>query len=225
MSIDVVSRDRAERESTSGAIPCEITAVDLSGEPTVTVRPLTAVPYDTFDGETLSPTPLEIEKVPYVFPSSDDFAFFVPPKIGMQGHLTVTQTEVGEAEGGVATSSRRRDARSGYFTPSGNLGGAAFAGNAEWAELRSKDGRVALNANTVHLEAGQTSLIITPAGFDIVVAGVSLLAAMKQMSAHIATLEALVHPGGLAHTGTQARMIDNFTQAAPPQRDERGARA
>jgi hypothetical protein len=77
----------------------------------------------------------------------------------------------------------------------------------------------------VHLEAGQTSLVITPDGFDIVVAGVSLLAAMKQMSAHIAALEALVHPGGLVHTGAQTRMIDNFTQAAPPQRDERGARA
>lgn len=220
-AFDTCSRDRAERDATSGAIPCVVTAVNLSSEPQVTVKPLIAIPYDTFNGEVVTPEPLEIAEVPYVFPRSASFAVFLPPSVGQRGFLVVTQTEIGEIETGVAQTSRRRDARSGYFIPGGDTAGA-FEGNAEWAELRSKDCRIALSGDTVHLEAGNTSFTLKNGQFDISVNGVSLLSALKQMSAHIKKLEELVHPNGFVHGPVNVRQIDSFTAAATPSRNEQG---
>lgn len=224
MELDLLARFRAETEATSTAVPCVVTAVDLSGEPKVTVRPQVKKGYDTFDGEVLLEEELEIAEVPYVYPSSASFAIFVPPAVGMQGFLIVSDTEVGEVDAGVATVGRRKDPTSGYFVPSGNLTGEAFRGNADWAEMRSDSCRVALSADTVHLEAGSTSITLKPGQFDIVVNGVSLITALKQMSTHIRALEQFVHPNGMVHTLAQQRMIDNMTAATPPQRNEQGVR-
>ena len=222
MAFDDLGRDRAERESTSGAIPCVVTAVYLSDDPRVKVRPQATVPYDTLDGEVITETPLEIDLVPYVFPCSPAFAMFVPPVEGMQGLLVVTQVEVSEVAAGEIKTARRRDARSGYFMPSGRLTGNGFKGSPDWAEMRSASCRVAISADTVHLEAGETSVVVTPDGFDVLVSGVSLIEALHQMSTHIKQLEELIHPGGLDHGGANTRLVDDITAASPPARDEVG---
>ena len=223
-SHDDLSRNRAEKEDSSGAIPCVVTAIQLSDEPTVTVRPQVTIPYDTFDGEQETDLPLEIEGVPYVYGSSNSFAIFVPPEVGMQGFLVITDTEVGEVQSGEAQISRRKTRSSGYFIPSGNLTGRPFKGSANWAEIRSKSCRVAVSEDTVHLEANSASLVLADASFDILAGDVSLVAALKQMSNHIAALEDLVHPNGFTHGGKKDRLVDTLNAATPPTRDEHGVR-
>lgn len=222
MNLDDMGWDRAERENTSAAIPCEVTAVYLDGEPKVKIRPLANMPYDAGDALVVSETPLEVDQIPYVYPCSTAFTVFVPPSIGMQGFLVITQGEVGEAADGEILTSRRQDARSGYFVPGGRLNGTPFKGNANWAEMRSKACRVAMSANTVHLQAGNTSIVLTKNGFDVVSGGVSLVAALKQMSAHIKVLEALVHPNGNTHGPVKSRLVDSMSAATPPARSETG---
>lgn len=215
---------RGENETTSTAIPCVVTAVDLSGEPMVSVRPQVKRQYDLFDGQTEVLEELEIREVPYVYPSGMSFACFVPPEVGMQGVLIVTDTEVGEvAEGAVATS-RRKDPTSGYFLPAGNLTGSAFRGSPDWAELRSDDCRVALSKDTIHLEAGSNSIVLTQDGFDVLVGAISLVSALKQLSAHIRALETLVHPNGMTHGSAHQHLVDQLVAASAPTRAERGVR-
>lgn len=221
---DYLSRFRAEREATSRTIPCVVTTVDLSGEPMVTVKPQVTVPYDLFDGDMDDSAPLPIEEVPYVYPSGNAFALFIPPEVGMEGFLVVTDTEVGEVASGEASASRRGHFSSGYFIPSGNLTGKAFKGSAEWAELRSEKCRVALSKDSVHLEAGETSIVLSNDGFDVLVNGVSLVEALQQMSQHIAQLEAVVHPNGYTHGGANSRLIDDISAADAPMRQETGVR-
>jgi hypothetical protein len=224
MSLDDLSRDRAETEATSVAIPCKVTAVDLTGEPRVTVQPLAGVPYDTFDGNVVIDDPLEVEEVPYVYASGLSFAFFIPPEVGMEGLYIVTDAEIGDIAKGEITSSRRKNPSSGYFIPSGRLTDPAFRASADWAEMRSDTCRVAMSRDTVHLQAGNTSLVMTASGFDVVVNGVSLIGAIKQLSDHIKALETLVHPNGMTHGGAHAHTIDDLSAATPPTRQETGVR-
>lgn len=225
MTDPIAQRAYAQEQDVGVAIPCVITAVDLSGEPMVSVRPLQPTRIVSFDGEIELLDPIEIAEVPYAFASSSDFAAFVPPKVGMHGLLIVTDHEVGEVAGARREIVRSKDRASGFFLPGPHFSGPVFRGNAEWAELRGDDTRVAVSADKVHLEAGSTSVVVTSAGeFDVVVNGQSLIAALKQMSAHIRALEALVHPNGMTHGPVKARMIDQFTAAAVPARTERGAR-
>lgn len=224
MEQDLTSRFRAETEASPSAIPCVVTAVNLDGDPLVSVRPLQALPYDLFDGEVAVDTPLEIAEIPYGYSSGTSFAMFVPPEIGMQGVLIVSDTEVGEIPAGVATTSRRKHGSSGYFVPTGNVGGTPFKGSADWAEIRTTNCRIAASKDTVHLESGDTSITITQDSFDVVVGGISLIGALKQMSAHIKALEQLVHPNGMTHGPVKQRQIDDITAATPPVRSETGVR-
>lgn len=221
---DYLSRDRAELEATSTAYPCTVTAIDLSGDPKVTIKPLVAIPYDTFDGKTSVDEPLEVEEVPYVYASGLSFAFVIPPEVGMEGLFIVTDSEIGDSKEGEAKSSRRKNPTSGYFVPTGRLNDKPFKASADWAEIRSKQCRVAVSEDTVHLEAGETSIVASADGFDVKVNGISLIEALKEMSAHIKLLEALVHPNGYTHGGAHTRMIDNLSPVAPPTRSETGVR-
>lgn len=221
---DIAGRFRAEENDTSVAIPCTVTGFDLTGDPVVSVRPQTVVPHDLFDGEVDATAPLDIDEVPYCYPSGTSFALFIPPEVGMQGYMIVTDTEIGDVAGGVAESARRKDRRSGFFVPSGNLTGSPFKGNADWAELRTLGCRIAASRDTVHVEAGATSLVVSPGGFDVSINGVSLIDALRQMSQHIALLEALIHPNGYTHGGVHPRLVDTFAAIAPPTRGEAGVR-
>lgn len=214
--MDTLDRDRSEREAVSSAYPCEVTAVAGA---TVTIRPLVAIPYETLDGVILVDEPLEVAEVPYSFPSSSAFALYVPPEVGMLGLFIVSDTEIGEIPEGEAISSRQKNPTSGYFMPTGK---ADFEGSPDWAELRSADCRIALSDDTVHLEAGDVSVVLTGDSFDVVIGGVSLIGALKQMSAHIRRLELLVHPNGMPHGPAQIRQIDSIANAGVPTRDERG---
>lgn len=220
MSDDLIFERQWGRENDMGAaIPCVVTAIDLSGDPVVTVRPMQATRVFELDGAITDHEPLEIDAVPYAYPSGSTFALFVPPEIGMQGYLVATAREVGEAAGGKTETARQRSRDSGVFVPAGALSGARFRGNADWAELRSAGGRVALSKDTVHAEAAGASFVAGPDGWDVVSNGVSLIAALKQIAARIKALEAL--PG---HPGPQPMLIDQMTAQAVPVRAESGVR-
>jgi len=220
LSDDIILERQWGRETDMGtSIPCVVTGIDLSGEPMVTVRPMQATRVFGLDGETADFAPLEIDAVPYAYPSAPSFALFIPPEVGMQGYLMVTSREVGEAQGGTTETARQRGRDSGVFIPSGALSGAPFKGNADWAEIRSAGGRVALSKDTVHVEAAGASFVAGPGGWDVVSGGVSLIAALKQMAARIKVLEAL--PG---HPGPTPMLVDQLTAQAVPTRSESGVR-
>lgn len=210
-------RGRSDEADVSSAIACKVVSFDLSADPIVSVIPLVAVPTVGLDGKVEENEPLVIDEVPYCYPSSDKFATFVPPAVGMQGFLISTNTEIGEVATGVAKISRQKNASSGFFLPTGNMTGQPFIGNPDWAEMRSALCRIAISDNVVHLEAGDNSFVMNSSGFDILCGGISLVAALKQISAHITTLEGF-------HTGPQMRLVDQFLQAAVPSRSEQGVR-
>lgn len=214
MSADIILERQWGRETDMGAaIPVVVTGIDLSGEPMVTVKPMQATRVFGLDGEIINEEPLEIDEVPYSYPSGSSFALFVPPEIGMQGFLHVTGTEIGEAAGGVVETTRQRPRDSGVFVPSGALSGTPFKGSADWAEMRSGAGRVALSKDTVHLEASGVSFVAGPGGWDVMQDGVSLVAALKEAAERIKAL------------GSPAPMlIDRFTAETVPERSESGVR-
>lgn len=224
MSDQFGDRDYARQQDTGTAKPCVVVGIDLSGDPMVTVRPMQATRVVDLDGAVNHLPALEIAEVPYCYPSGNRFAVFVPPEIGMQGYLVTTQHEVGEAGQGTQQVTRTKDIGSGFFVPSGNLTGTAFRGSADWAEFRSRACRVALSDDVLHLQAGSSSIIVDASGFDVVAGGVSLVAALKQLSDHIGRLEALVHPNGMVHGPVQQRLVDQFLAAAVPARTETGVR-
>lgn len=216
---DLERISRSNSMDAGNAMPVEIIGIDLSDEPTVTVRPLVNTQVFGLNGEVSNETPLEIREIPYSFPSSEDFAMFVPPKVGQQGLLVSSDTEIGEVEGGEDAARRVNDRRSGVFVPTGKIGGGnSFSGNPEWAELRSKGARIALSENAVHLQSGDTSLILDETGFNLVVGGTNINEALKQMSDHIAILEALL---GLPRT---PRDVDDLALVEAPTRSENGVR-
>jgi hypothetical protein len=223
--MDYIADAQYGQETDLGAaIPCVVTSVNLSGEPMVSVKPMQSARVLGIDGEISDLPALEIDEVPYCFTSSSRFAVFVPPEVGMQGYLIVTDGEIGEAANGTQETTRLKDRASGFFLPSGTLGGKAFKGNADWLEMRSAQCRVAISDSAVHLQSGNTSIVVQNGSFDIVTGGVSLVAALKQMSAHIKKLESLVHPNGMVHGPVQVRMIDQLRAATVPSRSETGVR-
>lgn len=220
--LDDLARDRSENEATSVAQPCRITAVQYGKGITVSVVPLMTTEYDTFNGEREVEKPLPVEEIPYSFPVNNRFGVFVPPHVGMEGILVVSDTEVGEVPSGEVKTSRRKNPRSGYFVPTGSVAGQSFRGSPDWVEIRSKACRVAVSDDTVHLETDRVSVVLDDRGFDVLVGGKSLIEALKEMSAHIRALEAFVHPNGLVHGPVKARMIDSFSATSAPERNETG---
>ena len=220
MSEDVIFERQWGRENDMGAaIPCVVTGIDLSGEPMVTVKPMQATRVFELDGVIADYEPLEIDAVPYAYPSGPGFALFVPPEVGMEGYLIATSREVGEAAGGKTETTRQRSRDSGVFVPSGTLMGAPFKGSPDWAEIRSSGCRVAVSKDAVHVEAAGAAFVAGPGGWDVVSNGVSLIAALKQIAARIKALEAL--PG---HPGPTPLLVDQLTAQAVPVRAESGVR-
>lgn len=185
-------RQRANETDRSTAIPCRVTAFSLTGRPTVDVLPKQGPRELQSDGSFANLDPIEVLSIPYCFPASDQFSIFLPPAIGMEGLLIVTDTEVGEADSGHIQTSRLRDRASGYFVPTGST--AAPRGDGTALELRS----------------GAVVLTISETAFDVTVNGISLISGLKQMSQHVAALEALVHPDGNTHGGPTPRLIDDL---------------
>jgi hypothetical protein len=206
------------------SIPCVVTAINLSGEPMVSVKPMQSTRILGIDGEISDLPALEIDKVPYCFPSSSRFAVFVPPEIGMQGYLVVTDGEVGEAASGAQQTTRLKDRGSGFFLPSGTLNGKAFKGSTDWLEMRSSGCRVAMSNSVVHLQSGDTSLVLENGAFDIVADGISLVEALKELSRHVRQLETLVHPNGMTHGSAHSHLLDQLSAALVPSRAETGVR-
>lgn len=215
---------RAYERDRGGTIPVEVVAINLDGEPTVDVRPLVKTKVREIGGNLVEYDPLEIKSVPYSYPSSGSFAIFVPPEVGMQGFLLSTDGETTDVGDGSRVSERVRDRSTGVFMPSGNLSGANFSGNEGWAEIRSGNARIAISENGIHLQVGENSFAIDQSGHDITLGGVSLLAALQEMSDHIAFLEDFVHPIVGGHGGKKDRLVDNLVAATVPTRTESGVR-
>ena len=83
---------------------------------------------------------------------------------------------------------------------------------------------MALSKDTVHLEAVDNSIVLTQDGFDVLVGNISLVDALKQLSAHIRALETLIHPNGMTHGSAHQHLVDQLVAASAPARDERGVR-
>jgi len=209
------------------------TRVIITGINTPTDGDLTVnvVPYDEqriyeLNGERSYERPLEIMHVPYagVFTTSQ-LGLGIPPEIGMEGWLVITDYEVGEIKNGRINTDRNKDHASGWFVPAGKLTGAPYPVSQEWFEFRGADGtRIAISKDEVHLQAGNANVCIKNGQWDIVVDGISLLGALKQMSAHIKRIEDHVHTDGTKHPLTIPREIDKMTAATCPNRNENGVR-
>jgi len=214
-SEDVLSRYlRAKSRDEGVSRMARVVGVNLSGggDPTVDVQPVNPERVYEVDGELIAEPALVYKEIRYAFPRSPKSAFWMPPETGMIGFFVMTDYEVGET--GAHETDRIKDRGSGWFTPAGDPSGS-FEGSMEWTELRGTNTRIATNGDEVHLQAGNANICIKNGAFDIVVGGVSLLGAMKQMSAHIKILETI-------HGQIKPRTIDTMVAATCPTRDESG---
>lgn len=209
---------RAAATERSVSVPVEVTAFNLDGEPTVTVRPLQKRRIIERGGEVQNLEPLEVFEIPYSYPSSERFAIFVPPEVGMQGFLMSTDNEIGEVGAGEVEVVRTNDKAGGFFVPSGSLTGRPFTGNPDWMEIRSGDARFAIGDGQIHLQAGDDNLVLG-AGSNVLGAnGFDLVKALKEMADRIKALEAF-HGGS-----TGPMLVDNIPAPIAPVRSEGGVR-
>ena len=194
----------------------EVVGINAGGPgkaPTVNLRPLNDERQYEFDGEIQNNAALIYKEIPMAIQRSGKAVFIIPPEIGMVGFFVMTDYEVGET--GNHEIERIKDRGSGWFQPAGSPD-SQLEYSPDWAEIRSKDTRIAISEDEVHLQAGNANICIKDGRFDIKIGSVSLMAALKQMSAHIKILETI-------HGQVKPRTIDTITAATCPNRNESGA--
>lgn len=187
----IMQSQRGQEIDRGSAIPCVVTGISFGTPITVNVTPKQGPRVIQDDGSFTTLAPLEVQEVPYCYPASPSFQIFLPPEVGMEGFLIVTDTEISEADSGVVDTSRLRDKASGIFVPCGPQN-ASF----------SRDELV--------IKSDAVEMVFTATSWDVTIGGVSVIAALKQMSAHITALEGLVHPNGNIHGPVKPRLIDDL---------------
>lgn len=185
-----------------------ITAVDLGGEPYVSVQPTYNRRYLGPDGEVENTPAAVIEDVPLLYNSNQQYANWSPPAVGDTGiligsdHAFDKWWTTGEQKID-SDNTRKRNRSDAFFLPAGWAKAKALGSpSEEWHEMRDMMNtlRVAISSTQgVHAQHEDWHLMLNSTGFDVV-ASAADTSLMEQLTKAFTAIQTCLYGLALTHS-------------------------